>query len=355
MFDKGGAPALVHLGEEGVSEASLRTGHRLVKPEGEAGEWRIVIQWIAITVTTFAAAYMLVKPAACRDDPVCEGMHEAPWNAFSSYALCALTTAFCIETTSLRLTWRSAQPLIGMVRGVESTFVPPLLLCVAFTVLIMENVSIAGLHFVHACAHGVAGVNGRPMYSAIYAEWLVTVPMLLILAGKFALQRPLKQVSRPLVVTNVYIIFSWAAHFVEPVPIGWALILISLVMYVWASVDMAIWVRDFRASTRYDLPSRDLRCVLTLGLVVIFLAYGLMYLAAYMGMISPHTEVSAFITMNVVAKLGMLVAFVGIRWSQFFDLLVDLLINKQTPFSRQSAVGDDAGEVEQPSTLPMVH
>lgn len=98
---------------------------------------------------------------------------------------------------------------------------------------------------------------------------------------------------------------------------------------------MIVWVRDFRASTRYDLPARDIRCAMAFGLILVFFAYGVVYLASYFGMISSHTELMSFVTMNVVAKLGMLVLFVGIRSSQFFDLLVDLLVNKSMPFTRQ--------------------
>lgn len=43
---------------------------------------------------------------------------------------------------------------------------------------------------VHVAAPGVGEAAGRPVYSAIYAEWVVNVPILLVLSGRFALSRP---------------------------------------------------------------------------------------------------------------------------------------------------------------------
>ena len=42
-------------------------------------------------------------------------------------------------------------------------------------------------------------------------EWGINVPILLILSGYCSLGRPLREVSRPLVVTNIYVILCWAA------------------------------------------------------------------------------------------------------------------------------------------------
>ena len=44
-----------------------------------------------------------------------------------------------------------------------------------------------------------------------YFEWGINVPILFILSGYCSLGRPLHEVSRPLIVTNIYVIFSWAA------------------------------------------------------------------------------------------------------------------------------------------------
>lgn len=315
--------------------------------------WRPLV-WAGTTVSAALTAAIAIFPRPCITVDDCSRMHEVAWNALSRYVVCSLLTALVLEIAALRLTWKSARPLVGMVRGIEHTFVPPLLLCVSFFVLILENMFIGALWLVHAAAPGVGNVSGRPVYSAIYAEWLINVPILLVLAGTCALGRPLSDVSRPLVVTNLYIILAWSAYFMEPVVARWSAILLAFLMYGWASVDMAQWVLKFREATRRDVPARNLRCALSVGLIVIFFVYGLVYLAAHLGMISSHMELSSYIIMNVGVKLVILLAFVGIRSSQFYDLLVCLLVNKCTPFERQIAVANDFGDVEHASSLPLL-
>jgi len=314
-------------------------------------------QWALITVIAVVTAWIGVRPQLCQHNEVCSALNPTEWNPLSTYAVTALGTAVSLEVSSLRLTWKSAKPLFGMVRGIEYTFIPPVLLCISLLVLISENLLIGGLHFVHAAADGVAGVNGRPIYTPIYIEWLINVPILLTLAGRFALQRPMTEVTRPLVVTNLYIVLSWTAHFWPLKELRWASIIVSFLMYAWASVDMAIWVKNFRAETRHDMPARGIRSALAFGLIFTFFVYGMLYLAAHTGMVASNRELSGWIIMNVCAKLGMLIGFVGIRSSQFFDLLVDLLLNKSNPFERQRAVNNYYGEQEEEeeeNALPFV-
>ena len=46
-------------------------------------------------------------------------------------------------------------------------------------------------------------------------RWCINVPILFLLSGHCSLGRPVKEISRPLMVTNVYIIFSWMATVTE--------------------------------------------------------------------------------------------------------------------------------------------
>eukprot|EP00913_Durusdinium_trenchii_P001446 g1339.t1 len=40
-----------------------------------------------------------------------------------------------------------------------------------------------------------------PVYTSIYVEWLINVPILLVLAGSCALHRTVREVKRPLIIT----------------------------------------------------------------------------------------------------------------------------------------------------------
>ena len=50
---------------------------------------------------------------------------------------------------------------------------------------------------------GCGWLNHHP--GVFYAEWLINVPILLVLAGSIALGRPGSEVAEPLLITNV----SW--------------------------------------------------------------------------------------------------------------------------------------------------
>jgi len=312
------------------------------------------LAWAAITFAAIGVAVGFVQPRPCSESAACDEVHKPVQNAVSRYAICALATCLALELASLRLTWKRAQTIVGLVVGVEFTFIPPLLLCVAFFVLILENCSVCNLWLIHAAAPGVGGLPVRPIFSTIILEWLVNVPILLALGGVCALGRSLREVARPLVVTNLYIVLSWSAYFIADVKLRWLAIFVAFAMYLWASIDMIGWVNRFRTATRKDLPARNTRCALNYGLIAAFFVYGLVYLAAMTGILSSEGELFAYICMNVSVKLGFLLAFVGIRSSQFYDLILGLLANKVLPFERQIAINNDLGDVEHASTLPLL-
>jgi len=183
---------------------------------------------------------------------------------------------------------------------------------------------------------------------------LINVPILLILAGNSALNRPIPEVSRPLLVTNIYIIIAWAAFFVPNEPIRWCFIATAFAMYAWASYDMATWVSNFRATARPDFPARNLRCALTIGLIVVFFIYGMVYLASLLDLINPRQELIFFVTWDLGVKLSFLCAFVGIRASQFYDLLVTLIKNKVLPVEGVTSPKDLEAQEAQAAELPLI-
>jgi len=260
--------------------------------------------------------------------------------------VCALGTAFFVQATTSAIFFSKTQRLVGIVRDVEYTFLPPLLTCVTLLMLLAEHLSCLKPVFVHIAASGVGADSGRPVHSFILLEWLVNVPILLILAGNLALNRPLREVLRPLAVTNSYMVIAWAAYFVPIEGIRWLFIAVSFSLYVWASYDMATWVAVFRATARPDMPARNLRCFLTIALIVIFFLYGMVYLASVMGILSAHSELIFVLTFNFATKLLFTIAFAGIRASQFNDLLVALVRMKVLPINQLSTGDVEALEAE---------
>eukprot|EP00435_Cladocopium_sp_Y103_P052675 s84_g16.t1 len=116
----------------------------------------------------------------------------------NGYAIVGLSTAFVLELVSLHFSYESARPVLGLVNGLDNTFMPPVLLCVTLFVLILENLI---FFFSSTPWFANASAAGLPVYTSIYVEWLINVPILLVLAGCCALNRSSDEVARPLLVT----------------------------------------------------------------------------------------------------------------------------------------------------------
>jgi len=311
--------------------------------EDQRQDWSWVgrpLTWIAITIVTAYAAVVIASPTPCSEVEECVASwdnFERTSNAVSVYAVGGLATALILEVVSLYLSYQSAKPIIGLIKGVEANFVPLAMMCVAFAALLAENATFAYSTtpwYLHAAAPGIAGHSGRPVYTIFYAEWLINVPILIMVSGKFALFRQLEQLSRPLVITNGYIVLSWYAHFVESAMTRRAVVGLAFAMYGWASYDMIAWVTAFRERVRKDLPSRTLRPALTLALVALFGIYGVIYVCALEGVISSETERFFYQCNDLGARFVMLMSFAHMRVSQYYDLITMLLVNGNTNFAR---------------------
>mmetsp|Transcript_14756 Transcript_14756/g.41780 ORF Transcript_14756/g.41780 Transcript_14756/m.41780 type:complete len:118 (-) Transcript_14756:143-496(-) len=94
---------------------------------------------------------------------------------------------------------------------------------------------------------------------------------------------------------------------------------------------MANWVLLFQATARRGIAARGIRSSLTIAMIVIFFVYGLVYLASVLGILSPRNELIFILTANFATKLLFIIAFAGIRASQFNDLMVTLVRRKVLP------------------------
>lgn len=174
-----------------------------------------------------------------------------------------------------------------------------------------------------------------------YFEWGINVPILFILSGYCSLGRPLHEVSRPLIVTNIYVIFCWAAAastsgllkwmclfctlnsklnsrflvlweslrdtfllFSLGQPVQPRLVFVAFSLFGWASADMLAWVDKFERSAPQDLPSRNIRPWLSNGLIIDFLLYGVVYMSSMMGLIDAHTERKGFFVLTFGSKIA---------------------------------------------------
>eukprot|EP00931_Biecheleriopsis_adriatica_P108227 TRINITY_DN82570_c0_g1_i1.p1 TRINITY_DN82570_c0_g1~~TRINITY_DN82570_c0_g1_i1.p1 ORF type:complete len:355 (+),score=49.73 TRINITY_DN82570_c0_g1_i1:35-1066(+) len=293
--------------------------------------------WSSTTLVAFLVVYLLIAPRTCASVQDCVELQ--PSTRLNSYAIIGLSTALLLEVLSLHLSYQSAKPALGLIEGIESTFLPPALLCVSLSVLMLENyVLLYRPGLIHAGSPEVwPKGDTMQVLTPIYVEWLLNMPILLVLAGTCALRRPLHEITRPLVVTNVYITIAWGAHFVSCTWMRWSMIALAFGMYGAASWDMLQWINSFRSRLR-DQAMLWQRARLTYALIVIFGLYGIVYLARFMGALGGEQERSIYTCMNIGSKLLLLVAFAGIRSSQYHELLINMLVNTHLPFQRQIAV-----------------
>jgi len=249
---------------------------------------------------------------------------------------------------ALVINYRTAMPLLDLLPGIRSVFLPSMLLCTTFAVLLAENTVLYvgwGSEFLFHASAGHEGEPGRDRLVAtvIYVEWLINVPILLVLAGKCALGRTMAQIIGPIVWTNVYILLAWGAHFVQDTNLRWGVIAVSFGLYGWVSYDMAQWAIEFRRSAPRGAPTRILRPCLTIALILLFGIYGVVYLAEGLGFVASFQERTFYMTMNIFSKLAMSLAFAGIKTGAYHDMLVGMLVNANLPFQRQVGEAYAAG------------
>mmetsp|Transcript_48549 Transcript_48549/g.113323 ORF Transcript_48549/g.113323 Transcript_48549/m.113323 type:complete len:726 (-) Transcript_48549:215-2392(-) len=284
--------------------------------------------WAGVTLATWVACWLTVSPQTCQDQIVCNAQmqtYPAYYHVISSTALVAMAGN---EICGLIATFMGARQTQELIPHLKSRCLPSFLLALMFAWLaVVERFFSrpeATLAHVHTSADGMTEV-GRPVYTLRYIEWCINVPILFLLSGHCSLGRPLREVSRPLVVTNIYIIFSWMATVTQSGILKWFLIVLAFHMYGWASMDMLAWSRAFERSAPRDLPSRRIRPWLSNGLIIHFQFFGAIYMASVVGVIDAETEQLGYFVVTFGAKIAYCATFVFIRADEYHKTLTDVL------------------------------
>lgn len=284
--------------------------------------------WIAVTVSTWVACWIFVAPQKCQDVAVCD-QHMKTYPAYihviSTTALVAMAGN---EICGLIATYMGAKQTQSLIPHLQSRCLPSFLLAVMFSWLaVVERIfSLPDmtLAHVHTSADGLTPM-GRPVYTMRYVEWCINVPILFLLSGHCSLGRPLKEISRPLMVTNVYIIFSWMATVTESGFLKWLLIVVAFFMYGWASMDMIAWSREFHLTAPADLPSRRIRPWLSNGLIIHFQCFAAIYMASCLGVFDAEVEQMGYFITTFGTKIAYCATFVFIRADEYHKTLTDVL------------------------------
>jgi len=204
---------------------------------------------------------------------------------------------------------------------------PPLLLCLILVALTTVEAVFAvreqpWVHFM-----GTPGKPGvfQPVHTLRFAEWLVSVPLLLMLSGHCLLGRPVSEVKEPALITNWYIVISWGAMLTSNLAFRWILVVLTFLMFGWASHGMLRWVSDYKSTVPPDLPSRHLRPVSVGLLIGLFGVYGCVYIATITGIMGADLELFCYTWLGFAAKVAMSMLCCAIRTVEEQQMLASLL------------------------------
>lgn len=287
--------------------------------------------WWAVASIFFAVVgHLLVAPTPCSAVQECETNHLLFPNKLNGCAALGLSFVCLYEIISLISTYRGVSEAKALVPDIRSRCLPSLLLTIMFSILVAQHSTFASsptAWYASARLGGAApdGTNAWPLYTITYVEWMCVVPLLLTAAGHCAINRPVEELARPIVVTNFYIVLSWMAMLTANTVFRWTLVVVSFALYFFASWDMIQWVAAYWRSASPDLPSRRLRPCLSIGLVLLFAVYGVVYLLALVGSMSPWTERMSYLFLDVGSKLAMGISFVVIRANEYHRTLTSVL------------------------------
>ncbi|CAE8596591.1 unnamed protein product [Polarella glacialis] len=294
--------------------------------------------WAAITAITALIAVAVFRPTSCSSSKNCVALESDSSHLYNAFAATGLGTVLLHELASLFLSYRSLANAQGLLANLTKMLEPSALLCVSFSVLILENLILfisPSPWYAHSAEFGAASSGETAVvYTIFYVEWLINVPILLTLAGKCALGLSFEDIARPVVVTNVYIIAAWTCYFIPDTSARYAVVTLSFAMYAWASYDMVQWVVRFLRANPKSQSGLYLRPSLTLLLIVVFGIYGLVFVLRLLGQVDAGTERLFYTFMDIGSKLTVSIIFTGVRSSGYHALLLDMLVNTNPVFQR---------------------
>mmetsp|Transcript_58189 Transcript_58189/g.138561 ORF Transcript_58189/g.138561 Transcript_58189/m.138561 type:complete len:705 (-) Transcript_58189:108-2222(-) len=336
-----------------------------------------VIICVAFTVVVLVTAWLHSVP--CADKAECVALKGSQHRESHAFAALGLGLLFLRESVGLSSTIRELHETKEM-WSTRKVCPPVFLLCsILFVLTTIETI----FWMTDTWSHAMPSLGGateawRPIHSFRYFEWMINVPMLIILAGNCALARPMKEVIPPVVITNCYVSWAWAAQVATSPSSRGFLILMTFVGYSWASWIMCVeWVRDFLSEKPFNGRSQYLRILVPVGLTLLLIAYAFIYLAGIAGFMSADVELKSFTLAGFMCKVGFSAVFAYFRWVEdrqnlaslmgkvgtvnttllailksTFDILVTGVVNDDGTCTLSHAKTPDASELERVLSRP---
>lgn len=253
-------------------------------------------------------------------------MNDRQW-LHSAFALAGLSTFFMSEGMSLLyLCWDTKKSGLPLSMTMDRRLSCSLMLLILFAQMVKNFLfATSTATWVHAAQLSEAPLTFRPVLSIHYVEWMVTVPLMLVLAGVCVLGRPFTEVIIPVIVTDMYIFLAWTASLVTSPSFRWLLVVMSFTLYGWASLGMFRWVSSFWRSESKDLPRPEIRAAIASGLVVLFALYGFVYLLAQLRAVSVVAEHLCYTLLDFSSKIAVSLILSRVQAADHWQTLQSLL------------------------------
>lgn len=162
----------------------------------------------------------------------------------------------------------------------------------------------------------------RPIYTCRYLEWLICVPGIMAIMGRFTLFRPWSDILPAMMMALVYISLNWLGLVATSWELRASLVSCACVVAMWSFVCMIRWGVSFLHATAPSLPGRNARIALLVSQVTMYLSCGVVNVLAMFGYIDAAKEELAHTFTDVTCK-ALIVGFVnGIRVISHNQLLV---------------------------------
>lgn len=262
-----------------------------------------------VSASVASTGWVALAPEPCWSVPSCAARTQAAPKTYHMYMFACLGTL---------LMWEVSQVVVTLVdfgfrtwRGKgQDPRLSASLMCLTLIVLLVTEALFACLDVVWA--HN--SLRG-PVYTLRFVEWLLTVPLLLLLGACGALERPLEKALGPILWTEAYIVVSWVALLVKNPFLCGLLVCMTFGGYGWASYGMLQWIASYKAEATAGAPCPRLRVAAVFLLIALFALYGVNYLCALFQVISQETELFIYSVMGFGSKAGMSMIFNTLRSS----------------------------------------
>eukprot|EP00930_Biecheleria_cincta_P062721 TRINITY_DN48169_c0_g1_i1.p1 TRINITY_DN48169_c0_g1~~TRINITY_DN48169_c0_g1_i1.p1 ORF type:complete len:536 (-),score=66.96 TRINITY_DN48169_c0_g1_i1:68-1675(-) len=280
------------------------------------------------TVLPLLVLMILFRPTRCAEVPDCLArIEDYPYDFLHQHFASMLSAMALIEFVGL-VTPRALGGKLSIGRHPSYFELKPkgggasMLLIIMLMILTIKEANFQ--HLSQVFAHAAGQDLARPVFTFQFIEWLINVPILMILAGYHALHQPLKAILRPALVTNVYVTLCWAAAVSASPMTQWILYLIAACMYIFTCVDMSKWMLHHDGQFNL-LATKLLRQLSPILLMTYFFVYGMVYTAALLGSLSVVGEHTAYTVLTCTSKIIFSAGFVALRTSDYLQRVSQLL------------------------------